>query len=97
MNDFPQQEQPTSDTFDFSDNEALQPPFQSQSQPPQYQLQSQQHFKPQPSRHGEGLSTVGSSDMSRITNIDRNAYSDEGKLRLNPLPLRILCSDELCY
>ncbi|KAI0803361.1 hypothetical protein GGR55DRAFT_662983 [Xylaria sp. FL0064] len=60
MNEFPDQEQPTSDTLDFSDDEALQ-----------HQLY------PQPSHHGSVFSTVGSSDMAHIANIDRNAYSDE--------------------
>ncbi|KAI0423737.1 hypothetical protein F5Y09DRAFT_326519 [Xylaria sp. FL1042] len=60
MNEFPDQEQPTSDTLDFSDDEALQPqPYA------------------QPSHHGSVFSTVGSSDMAQIANIDRNAYSDE--------------------
>ncbi|KAI1362533.1 hypothetical protein F5Y08DRAFT_311855 [Xylaria arbuscula] len=79
MNDFPQQEQPTSDTFDFSDNEALQPPLQPQQpqQQLQYQPRTQPYSYPQPGQYGDGPSTVGSSDMSRIANIDRNAYSDE--------------------
>ncbi|KAI1293363.1 hypothetical protein F5Y03DRAFT_374038 [Xylaria venustula] len=60
MNDFPDQEQPTSDSLDFSDDEALQHPS---------------HF--QPSRHGSAFSTVGSTDMAHIANVDRNDYSDE--------------------
>ncbi|KAI0518461.1 hypothetical protein F5B22DRAFT_599283 [Xylaria bambusicola] len=68
MNDFSQQEQPTSDTFDFSDNGALRPPLNPQFQP---------RFQPQPSRHGGGVFTVGSSDMAHIANVDRNEYSDE--------------------
>ncbi|KAI0914539.1 hypothetical protein F4823DRAFT_288102 [Ustulina deusta] len=60
MNEFPEQEQPTSDTLDFSDYEALQP-----------------QFHPRPSRHGSAFSTVASSDMAHIANVDRNDYSDE--------------------
>lgn len=79
MNEFPEQEQPTSDTLDFSDYEALQP-----------------QFHPRPSRHGSAFSTVASSDMAHIANVDRNDYSDEGWLRPRPRPSIAFCIGCCC-
>ncbi|TGJ86058.1 hypothetical protein E0Z10_g2720 [Xylaria hypoxylon] len=63
MKEFSDQEQPTGDIPDFSDDEALESP--------------QSEFQHQSSRHGSAFSTMGSSNMAHIANIDRNEYSDE--------------------
>ncbi|KAI0539154.1 hypothetical protein GGR58DRAFT_465393 [Xylaria digitata] len=63
MNEFSEQEEPTGDIPDFSDDEALQP--------------LRPHFQPQSSRHDSIFSTIGSSDMAHVVGIDRNEYSDE--------------------
>ncbi|GAW22070.1 hypothetical protein ANO14919_116050 [Xylariales sp. No.14919] len=63
MNESSEQEQPTGDVPNFSDDEPLQS-LQPESQ----------H---QPSYHGSAFPTVGSSDMAYISGIDRNEYSDE--------------------